>query len=60
MRADLLRWLPELADADDDQLEAVDLFTSFDAWNRLRVEQRLGRERTREVIEASVVALLGM
>jgi len=60
MRADLLRWLPELADASDDQLEALDLFTSFDAWNRLRVDQRLGREQTQEVIEASVIALLGM
>ena len=59
MRADLLRWLPELADVDDDRLEAIDLFTSFDAWNRLRVDQRLGRERTQQVIEASVIALLG-
>ncbi len=59
MRADLLRWLPELADADGDLLEAVDLITSFEAWNRLRVDQRLGRERTQEVIEASTIAFLG-
>ncbi len=59
MRADLLRWLPELADADGDRLEAVDLITSFEAWNRLRVDQRLGRERTQEVIEASTIAFLG-
>lgn len=59
MRADLLRWLPELHDADSDRLEALDLFTSFEAWNRLRVDQRLGRERTQQVIEASVIALLG-
>ena len=58
LRADLLRWLPELVDADD-RLEALDLFTSFEAWNRLRVDQRLGRERTQEVIEASALALLG-
>ena len=58
LRADMLRWLPELVDADEDRLEALDLFTSFEAWNRLRVDQRLGRERTQEVIEAAALALL--
>jgi AcrR family transcriptional regulator len=58
LRVDLLRWLPELGDADDDRLEAVDLFTSFEAWNRLRVDQRLGRERTQEVLETGTIALL--
>jgi AcrR family transcriptional regulator len=59
LRADLLKWLPELVDADDDRLEALDLFTSFEAWNRLRVDQRLGRDRTQEVIEAAALAILG-
>jgi len=58
MRADLLKWLPEFRDADDARLEALDLFTSFEAWNRLRVDQKLGRERTQEVIEAAALALL--
>ncbi len=58
LRADLLKWLPELDGTDDDRLEALDLFTSFEAWNRLRVDQRLGRERTQEVIEAAALALL--
>ncbi len=58
-RVDLLKWLPELVDGDEDRLEALDLFTSFEAWNRLRVDQRLGRERTLEVIEATALALLG-
>ena len=49
----------ELVDADDDRLEALDLFTSFEAWNRLRVDQRLGRDRTQQVIEATALALLG-
>ncbi len=57
-RVDLLKWLPELVDGDDDRLEALDLFTSFEAWNRLRVDQRLGRDRTLEVIEATALALL--
>jgi AcrR family transcriptional regulator len=59
LRADLLKWLPELVDADNDRLEALDLFTSFEAWNRLRVDQRLGHDRTRQVIEATALALLG-
>lgn len=59
LRADLLRWLPELADADESVVEALDLATSFDAWNRLRTDQRLGAERARQVLEATVLALLG-
>jgi len=58
LRADMLRWLPELDCADPDRVESIDLITSFEAWNRLRVDQRLGRERTQEVIEATALALL--
>jgi AcrR family transcriptional regulator len=51
LRADLIRRLPELAGAPDDLVEALDLVTSFEAWDRLRVEQRLGRERARAALE---------
>ncbi len=58
LRADLLRWLPELADADEHVAEAIDLATSFEAWDRLVVDQDLGRELTGKVLESTVLALL--
>jgi AcrR family transcriptional regulator len=58
-RAWLLRALPELERADPALLEAIDLVTSIEAWDRLRVDQRLGRERALHVMERSVRALLG-
>jgi AcrR family transcriptional regulator len=57
LREDLLRWLPELEAAPPDLAEALDLATSFEAWNRLRVDQRLGAARAREAIERTVAAL---
>ncbi len=57
LRDDLLRWLPELEAAPADLLEAVDLVASFEAWDRLRSEQRLGRARAAAVMERAVLAL---
>jgi len=57
-RASLLRALPELADAEPALVEALDLVTSFDAWDRLRSEQRLGRDRAQESMEAAALAVL--
>ena len=59
LRAALVRWLPELADARPEVVEALDLALSFEAWDRLRSEQRLGVERARETLEHLVLALLG-
>jgi hypothetical protein len=56
-RADLLRWLPELEHAPDDLVEALDLATSFEAWDRLRSEQRLGRARALAALERLVLSL---
>lgn len=56
--ADLAASLPELADAPDAIAQAVELLTSFEAWDQLRSDQRLGRERAQEAVEASVLALL--
>jgi AcrR family transcriptional regulator len=58
LRARLLRWLPELCDAPDGIVEALDQATSFEAWDRLRSDQRLGRPRARAAMERSVRALL--
>ena len=58
LRADLLRWLPELRGAPADLVEALDLALSFEAWDRLRTDQRLGRERARDALVRTVSALL--
>ena len=39
--------------------EALDLVTSFEAWDRLRSDQHLGRERAEAAITAAALALLG-
>jgi AcrR family transcriptional regulator len=54
----LLRWLPELAQGPDDLRDALELATSFEAWDRLRADQRLSRERAQAAIERTVLALL--
>jgi AcrR family transcriptional regulator len=58
LRADLLRWLPELRRAPSDLVEALDLALSFEAWDRLRTDQRLGRERARDALVRTLTALL--
>ncbi len=58
LRTELLRWLPELRRAPDALVDARELATSFEAWERLRVEQRLGRERAHAAVERSVLALV--
>jgi AcrR family transcriptional regulator len=58
LRARLLRWLPELRDAPLDLVEALDQAASFEAWDRLRSDQRLGRPRARAAMERAVMALV--
>ena len=57
LRSDLLETLPELRDAPPALLEALDLVTSFEAWDRLRAEQRLGRERAEAAMLRATLAL---
>jgi len=40
LRADLHRWLPELDAAQGELADAIELVTSFEAWDRLRNDQR--------------------
>lgn len=58
LRAGLLHWLPELAAAAPETLEALDQATSFEAWDRLRGDQRLGRTRAVAAMERAALALL--
>lgn len=59
LREDVTRaFAPELAADDGRRLEAIDLVASLEAWDRLRCEQRLGRERAARVLERALLALL--
>jgi AcrR family transcriptional regulator len=57
-RENLLAALPELAQAPESLREAADLVTSFEAWDRLRTHQRLGRERAEAAMAQALRALL--
>lgn len=58
LRAALLRALPELADGPAELVEALDALVSFEAWDRLRTDQRLSRERAQAALERAVLALV--
>ena len=61
LREDLNRTLAqELEDDEGEKLEALDVIGSMEAWDRLRCEQRLGRERAARVMEVALLALLGV
>jgi AcrR family transcriptional regulator len=57
LRGALLRALPELEDAPAEWVEALDVLLSFEAWDRLRTDQRLSRERAQAALERAVLAL---
>ncbi|MEM7412400.1 MAG: TetR/AcrR family transcriptional regulator [Myxococcota bacterium] len=57
-RKRLLAWFPELRDAPSDALEALDLVTSSEAWDRLRSAQRLSRSRAEATLRRAARALL--
>jgi len=60
LRAELLRSLPELAGAAAPVVEALDLVTCFESWDRLRSDQRLSRERAESAVAETVLALLDL
>lgn len=59
LRDEMRRWLPELASAPEEIEPAAELVLSFEAWDRLRSEQRLGAARAQAVVEHALRALLG-
>src|SRR5581483_6679176 len=59
LREDLVLWLPEIRRAPTSVADALELATSFEAWDRLRTEQRLGRERAQAAVERTVLRLVG-
>jgi AcrR family transcriptional regulator len=58
LRTALRAALPELSEAPAETLEAADLILSFEAWDRLRTDQRLSRERAEAMLERTLLALL--
>jgi AcrR family transcriptional regulator len=58
LRADLLQWLPELQEEPAYLVEAIDLLTSFEAWERLRCDRQLSRKGAAAVMERAVLALV--
>jgi len=58
MSKDLRRWFPELKRMDAPTVHALELVTSFEAWDRLRVDQRLGKQRAAEAMKRGMSALL--
>jgi hypothetical protein len=58
LRRELWRWLPELERAPAGIADALELVASFEAWDRLRDDQRLPRARARAVLERAVLALV--
>ncbi len=58
LRRDLQRWLPEIAELDGETMEALELNLSFESWDRLRSDQRLGSKRANDVLRRVVSALL--
>lgn len=57
LRERLVSSLPELARAPGAVTEALDVVLSFDAWDRLRTDQRLTRDRASAAVEAAALAL---
>jgi len=40
-------------------VHALELVTSFEAWDRLRTDQRLGKQRAADAMKQAMSALLG-
>ncbi len=54
----LYEWLPEVKSAPAPVRNAAELLMSFEAWNRLRSDQDLGREAARAAMSGALKALL--
>lgn len=54
----LRRELPAEFAKDRTRFEAIDLLLSFDAWNRLRLDQDLSPKRATEVLQSVIAGLL--
>jgi AcrR family transcriptional regulator len=58
LREELVRQLSPEIERAEDLVEAIELLLTPDAYDRLRGEQRLGRDRVARLLEQAVLALL--
>jgi AcrR family transcriptional regulator len=58
LRENLHRSVPEVLELPEHRREAAELVASFEAWDRLRTEQRLGRDRAQAIVERTLLDLL--
>lgn len=58
LRERLLYWFPELSDAPPALVHALEQATSFEAWDRLRNDQRLSRPRAQAAMNFATESLL--
>ncbi|MDJ0786803.1 MAG: TetR family transcriptional regulator [Myxococcota bacterium] len=58
LREDLLRSVPELKDAPARNLAALEVATSFEAWEHYRSDQRLSVARAQEAMETAALSLV--
>lgn len=57
MRRDLRHWLPEIESAPGELADALEMILSFEALNRLRIDQRLSLRRTALVLRRTILDL---
>jgi hypothetical protein len=57
LRRDLRRWLPEVESAAPEVADGLEMVLSFEAFSRLRSDQRLSTRRTRAAIQSATLAL---
>ncbi len=58
LRRDLQRALPETTSMSAEDVAALEMLFSFEAWERLRVDQSLTREQALRVVEHAALAVL--
>jgi AcrR family transcriptional regulator len=58
LRTDLMLWLPELRGAAPDLIEAVDLATCFESWDRLRADRQVSLKVATAAVTRTVLALV--
>ena len=57
-RADILFWLPEIKADDSPLLSALEVLLSFEAYERLHVDQKLSTRKAQATISLATRALL--
>lgn len=57
-RRDLALWIPEVTDLDAETADAIEVALSFESWDYMRSDLKLGAKRAQAVMQRTVRALL--